>query len=159
MGSDDKEKVIFTKESLDRLKKEYERLTTVERLKVASKLNEANDYGDLPENAAWLAATEESAFLELRIGRTKELLNNALVMDKLFSDPNVVDIGKTVTLEGEIDGFIQFSVVPISEIDVNTKKFGIESPMVKAVLGKTLGDEVKIDLGSKILKFKITKVC
>lgn len=158
MDKGSEKKIVFTKQGFSRLKKEYERLVTKERLRIAAKLNEANDFGDLRENAAWLAATQEAGLLELRTGQIKEMLDNAVIVDKLFKEPQVIDIGNTVALEDEIGNKQKFSIVPTSEINIQDKKFGIESPLVKAVLGRKVNDIVSCELLFKVRNFKIVEV-
>jgi transcription elongation factor GreA len=151
-------KVVFTRESYDRLKKEYEFLSTEERMRLANKLNDANDFGDLPENAAWLAAREESDLLEIKISNIKQMLENARIVDSLFTAKDVVDLHKHVELEEESGIKLHIEVVPNTEIDVANKKFGLESPLVKEILGRKKGEMVKIKLGNGIKIYTIKSV-
>src|SRR3989344_1559820 len=84
-----------TKERLEELKTELNNLKTVSRLEVANKLKRAKEFGDLSENAEYLAAREEQTNVERRIGDLEEIVRNAVVI-KYNADQEIIDVGSTV---------------------------------------------------------------
>ena len=91
-------KVLLSKEGLEKLKVEYEQLTTVGRREVAAKIAEAKSYGDLRENSEYEDARNEQAQLELRILEVKDQIDNAEIITK-SSSKNLINIGSSIELE------------------------------------------------------------
>src|SRR5580698_3957536 len=83
----------FTKEGLDKLKKELHHLKTVERSSISKQIAEARDKGDLSENAEYHAAKEAQGLLELKISKMEDIVSNAK-----FIDPSTLDHSKVLIL-------------------------------------------------------------
>ena len=74
------EKILLTREGLDKIKLEYDELVSIRRAEVADKIREARSYGDLSENAEYDAAKEEQAELEERIHKLETTIRNAVII-------------------------------------------------------------------------------
>ena len=72
--------VVLTQEGLSKLRDEIERLSTTEREKVAERIREARDFGDISENSEYDDAKNDQAMLEHRIGQLEEKLRRARVI-------------------------------------------------------------------------------
>lgn len=152
-------KNIFTKEGFQKLKEQLERLKTETRLEIAAKLNEASEFGDLSENAAYQAAMELRDMNENKIAELEDVLANAKVVKSSSASKDSISLGTKVKLEDNNGIIIEFEIVGTGETDLQAKKFNADSPLVSAVLGKKKGDEVEISLPSgknvyKIISFK-----
>jgi transcription elongation factor GreA len=152
-------KNIFTKEGFQKLKEQLERLKTETRLEIAAKLNEASEFGDLSENAAYQAAMELRDMNENKIAELEDVLANAKVVKAGAASKDSISIGSTVKLEDKNGITIEFEIVGTGETDLLAKKFNADSPLVSAVLGKKKGDEVEVSLptgkiGYKVVSFK-----
>lgn len=132
----------LTKEGLERLKKEVERLKKSERIKVAQQLEEAISFGDLSENAAYDEAKEAQAILEGKITEIESIINNVVIITAP-KDHGVVNIGCTVTIKGN-DLENTFFIVGEEEANPIEKRISYKSPIGKALIGRKVGDKIKI---------------
>jgi transcription elongation factor GreA len=159
VGFTDEDQTLITKEGLKKLKEELEELKTVRRQEVAQRLKEAISYGDLSENSEYEEAKNEQAFVEGRIIELEQKIKNA----KIIADTKhgkIIDIGSTVTVQNITDGddAERYTIVGSTEANPLEQKISNESPMGKALLGKTKGDEVKILSPSGVIEYEILQV-
>ena len=104
----------------------------------------ARSFGDLSENSEYDAAKDEQGFIEQDIQRIEHMLRYALIIEDT-GDNNVVQIGKTVTfIELPGDEEESYQIVGSAEADAFNGKISNESPMAKALIGKSLKDEVRV---------------
>lgn len=146
----------LTKDGIEKLKIELDDLINNQRRVVARELKEAKEQGDLSENASWDAAKDHQSFIEGRIAELEHILKNAVVIEapKLNSK---IGLGSTVHLEVE-EGKQIYTIVGSTEADPTAGKISNESPIGKALLGKTKGEEIEIDVPSGNMTFKITHI-
>ena len=147
----------LTPEGKQKLEEELVLLTTIKRKELADRLNFAIKQGDLSENADYIMAKEDQAFLEGRI-RTIEVMMREVVLIKEESG-GAVRIGSHITVKevgGDDDE--QFNIVGAAEADPMNGKISNESPLGKELLGKHIGDEVEIDAPGGKIKFKIVAI-
>lgn len=147
-------------------KKGYEeRVALLEHLKVdrrkevAEKLKEAREQGDLSENAEYDAAKDEQRDIETQIAELEEILKNAEVIQDDNSDSDAVKMESTVVLHDvEFDEDIEYVIVGSSEADSLNNKISNESPLGAAMLGKKVGDIVKVEAPIGVVEYKIVSV-
>lgn len=156
MDTTAKKEFYLTKDGVDRLKEELHDLVKVQRPKVAQELKEAKEYGDLSENASWDAAKDHQSFIEGRISELEHILRNVVVIQAPKSN-NAVGIGSTVHLELE-SGKQKYTIVGSTEANPTEGKISNESPIGKALMGKTKGEEVTLAVPSGEMLFKITHI-
>ena len=148
----------FSKEGLKKLKDELNELMK-EKPKIAQRIAEARELGDLSENSEYHAAREALALLEMKIHRLQETLANARVLDVDDLDPDKALILSTVTFVNLDTGKeFTYTLVSTGEADIREKKISIESPIGKGLLGKKVGDEVEIQVPAGTMRIKITKI-
>lgn len=149
-------KVLLTKEGLEELKKELKILIEVKRPEVVQKISIARDMGDLSENAAYVSARDDQAFIEGRISELEGIIKNAVVSSGVRSK-GVVSVGCKIRVH--VDGVEQeFYLVGGPEADPKEKKISHESPLGKALMGKKIGDKVEIDAPMGKLVYTILSV-
>ncbi|MDP2861011.1 MAG: transcription elongation factor GreA [bacterium] len=154
---DDKKSFYLTKEGLEELKKEYDRLSNTKRPEVVIRLARAREMGDLSENAEYTAARDELSFLDGRLAEMEDVLKNAQAISSKTGETNIVAIGSSVTVE--IDGEeTRYTIVGSVEAAPEKGKISDESPVGKALLGLKVGDEVEINLPSANLRCRIKKI-
>ncbi len=147
----------FSKEGLERLKKEYdERLNTL-RPEIAIRIKEAKEQGDLSENAEFDAAKEAQSFNEGRIEELKNLIENAQIIDS-SSVKGVVGVGSTIKIESGKSQTATYSIVGASESDPSAGFISNESPLGKAFLGKKKGDLVVVSTPRGEVEYKILEI-
>ncbi len=125
-----------------RLREELQRLKSIERPSVINAISEARAQGDLSENADYDAAKERQGFIEGRIAEIESKLSMAQVIDpkSLVNEDRVV-FGATVTLEDVESGEkVTYQIVGEDEADLKVNKISINSPIARALIGKSEGD-------------------
>lgn len=151
-------KNIFTKEGYQKLKDELERLKTKVRLEIATKLNEATEFGDLSENAAYQSAMEMRDMNENKIAELEDTLANAKVVKSAPAAKDSVVMGSKVVLEAANGNKLEFEIVGTGETDLVNKKFNIDSPLASSVVGKKKGDLVMVNLPAGKVEYKVVSV-
>ena len=134
-------------------------LRTVRRAEVADRLHDAQEDGELIENAEYEDAKNEQAFVEGRILTLESMLSNAVIIkDKGLGQGQVV-IGSKITIK-EVGGGKpeMYELVGAAEADPKQGRISNESPLGKALLGRRVGDEVKVNAPAGTLSFRITAI-
>ena len=149
----------FTKEGLEKLKQELNHLKTYERVSISKQIAEAREKGDLSENAEYDAAKEAQGLLELRISKMQEIVNNARIMDEKNIDTSKVSILTSVTLTNlNTKKKVTYKIVSENEADLKLGKISVTSPIGKALLGKTVGETVDVQVPAGVLKFQVESI-
>lgn len=141
------EKVPVTRDGLQKLKEEHEHLVNVERPRIVEVIAEARSHGDLRENAAYDAAKHDQGIIEGRIRELERMLKRVEIIeeDSSATGGSTVRIGSTVTIEID-DEEETYTIVGAVESRPAEGRISNESPFGKALLGRSIGDEVTIDL-------------
>ncbi|ONI44154.1 transcription elongation factor GreA [Candidatus Epulonipiscium fishelsonii] len=138
--------VLLTKEGIHQLEAELESLKTIERNKVAEELKEARAQGDLSENAEYDAAKDRQAEIETRIVEIEKMLKNVIVINGEDEKTDTVRPGHTVKLyDATFDEDVVYKIVGSTEADPLNGKLSNESPVGSAIIGKKVGDKIKVD--------------
>lgn len=149
----------FTEEGLDKLKAELKQLKTVERPSISKQIAEARDKGDLSENAEYDAAKEAQGLLEMKISQLETLVANARVVDESQLDTSKVLILSKVKIKNTGNNSVmEYTIVSEKEANLREKRISVESPIAKALLGKTIGDLVEVSVPSGIMKLEILEI-
>jgi len=149
----------YTEESLEALKKELHTLETSERKKISTAIAEARDKGDLSENAEYDAAKEAQGLLELKIGKLKNIIANARILDESKIDTSKILIYSIVTIKNLANNMeMTYTIVPESEADFKAGKISVNSPIAKGLLGKKKKEVATIQAPAGILNFEIINI-
>ncbi len=156
MNNSIKKEYYLTKDGIDKLKEELEDLTGNQRQKIAVKLREAKEYGDLSENIQWDDAKDQQAFIEGRIAEIDHILKHASIIESPRKK-DTVDLGTTVHVELE-EGKQKYTIVGSTEANPEEGKISNESPIGMALMGCKAGDEVEVKVPSGTMTYKILKI-
>jgi transcription elongation factor GreA len=149
----------MTEEGLAKLKKDLERLTTVERPAISQQIAEARDKGDLSENAEYDAAKEAQGLLEMKIARMEDMLANARIIDESKIDTTKVQILNKVKIKNTKNNqLLEYMLVAENEADIKSGKISVATPIAKGLLGKKVGDVVDIKVPSGLMSFEIIEI-
>lgn len=149
----------YTKEGLEKLRKELNELKDVERPKASQAIAEARDKGDLSENAEYDAAKEAQGLLEMRISKLEETLANARIIDESQLDTSKVLVLSTVKLLNKMNKQnMTFTLVAESEADLKSGKISVNSPIGKGLLGKAVGDVAEIQVPNGVLQLEVLEI-
>ena len=129
------------------LREELDRLKKVERPRITQAIAEAREHGDLKENAEYHAAREQQSFAEGRIKELEHKLSHAQIIDvTMIPVTGKVVFGATVTLiDVEDDRTVAYRIVGEDEADAKANLISVNSPIARALVGKTEGDEVIVN--------------
>jgi transcription elongation factor GreA len=142
------------------LEEELKQLKTVDRPRITAAIAEAREHGDLKENAEYHAAREQQGFCEARIRDIEAKLGGAEVIDplKLPQEGRVV-FGVTVVIENlDTEEQKRYKIVGDDEEDFKANKISINSPIARGLIGKSEGDEAKIQTPSGEVEYEIVEV-
>jgi len=149
----------MTRAGYEKLRKELEYLVKVRRKEIARQLEHARSFGDLSENAEYETAKQDQALNEARIAELTAQLANATIVDDLDIPSDKVYIGATVTLlDLNTNEQLTYTMVSETEADFLENKISVISPVGKALLGKSEGEEVQISVPAGILNYRILKI-
>ncbi len=152
-------KIPFTKEGLEKIKKELEYLIKVERRNVVKAIEEARAHGDISENAEYEAAKERQAYIEGRIQELSSIIAQAEVIPLLKKIPDKVQFGvKVKLLNLETNEKVEYRIVGPYEAEPSNGTISINSPIGRALIGKEVGDEVKVKTPSGEKIFEILEI-
>jgi transcription elongation factor GreA len=149
----------LTPEGLEKIQKELAHLKGPERDSISQRLRSAIQMGDLSENADYIKAKEDQGFLEGRIKELEYTLKNVTIIDKANIDTSKVNIGSTITVqEGDFETETWFLVGP-KEASPRAGKISYESPIGKALSGRSIGESVNVVLpNGNSISLKILKI-
>jgi transcription elongation factor GreA len=137
--------IPMTKAGAEALKRELKRLKSVERPKNVQEISIARDHGDLRENAEYHAAKEKQSHIAGRIQMIEDRIARAEIIDVTKLSGDRVVFGATVRLEDVDSGAkAQYSIVGEMEADLKKGRISITSPIARGLVGREVGDEVKI---------------
>ncbi|MDO4344972.1 MAG: transcription elongation factor GreA [Eubacteriales bacterium] len=149
-------KNLLTYAGLKALEEEMHDLKVVRRKEVAGKIKEAREQGDLSENAEYDAAKDEQRDIEARIEEIEKILKNAEVVVEDEVDLDKINVGCTVQLfDEEFDEEIEYQIVGSTEANSLMGKISNESPVGKALIGASVGQEVEVETQMGISKYRV----
>lgn len=137
-------KNYITPAGFEKLRAEYSELLNVERPKVVEVVAWAASNGDRSENADYQYGKRRLREIDKRLYFLKNRIEDAEVIDPQSIKNDKIVFGATVSLETEEGEEIYYQIVGEDEIDVKNKKISWKSPVAKAILGKKVDDEVKV---------------
>jgi transcription elongation factor GreA len=137
-------KVAMTVHGAQLLRDELKTLKSVERPSVITAISEARAHGDLKENAEYHAAKEQQGFIEGRIKEIEGKLANAQEVDiTAINAQGKVVFGSTVAvIDLQNDQKITYRIVGEDESDIKLGMISYTSPIARALIGKSEGDEI-----------------
>ena len=152
-------RVPMTYQGHQRLLEEIKRLKSVERPKLVREIEEARDHGDISENAEFHAAKERQSFLDVQIREIEDKLARAQVIEVSKLSGDKVVFGATVTLaDGDTGDKVVYQIVGDHETEPKNGKISISSPIARALIGKSEGDEVEVRTPTGIRTFGILRL-
>lgn len=129
-----------------KLEEELEQLKMVKRKEVVERIKVARGFGDLSENSEYDSAKEEQAFVEGKISTIEKMIRNAVIINESEFNTDEVQLGNTVTFKELPDGDEEtYTIVGSAEANPIEGLISNDSPIAKGLIGRSKGDEVKIN--------------
>jgi transcription elongation factor GreA len=149
----------ITPAGYEALNVELQRRQQEERPNIIRAIAEARAHGDLSENAEYSAAKEAQGLNEGRIQELESMIARAKVIDPKTLGGTKVIFGATVSL-ASVDGPEEkkYQIVGEPEADVSKGRIAITSPLARAMIGKTVGDEVDVSAPGGVKTYEIIAI-
>lgn len=141
------------------LKDELVYLKTVREKEVADQIKEARSFGDLSENSEYDEAKNEQGKLYSRIAEVENILENCVVIEEEVHDGKTVRLGsKLKVLDVEFNEELDYEVVGSQEADPMNGRISEDSPFGRALLGKSVGEDVVVEAPAGALHYKVLSI-
>src|SRR6266480_5350253 len=152
-------RIPITKKGYEALQAELERYKKVERPKNIRDIEEARAHGDISENAEFEAAKERQSLLDLQIREIEDKVARAQVIEVAKLAGDKVVFGATVSLaDGDTGDKVVYQIVGDHEAEPKNGKISISSPVARALIGKSEGDQVQVRTPTGVRSFDILSV-
>ena len=148
-----------TKETLEQMKAELQKMKSVDRPAASRAIAEAREKGDLKENAEYDAAKEAQGMLEAKIAQLEGQVASARIVDE-----STIDISKvTILTKVKVTNLntkkqVTYQIVSEKEADLKLGKISVTSPIGKGLLGKHVGEVAEVTAPAGVLKFKVEDI-
>jgi len=150
-----KRKINLTRESYEKLQKEYKFLTTTKRKEIALRFKEAFELEGFPDGSM----VDEDLFIENRIRQINDILNRAKIIEQEEIKGDKIRIGSCVALKDlETQEEMEFVLVSSAEADLFKRRLSEESPVGKAIKGKRVGQVVRAKAPQGDIRYKVLGV-
>ncbi|HEY6815849.1 MAG TPA: transcription elongation factor GreA [Croceibacterium sp.] len=142
----------------------YEKLTAdlqvlrKERPKIVDAIEEARAHGDLSENAEYHAAKERQGQVEAQIAEIEDRVSRAQIIDPSSLSGDKIVFGATVTVLDDADKPQRYQIVGQTEADARNGRISYDSPLGRALIGKTVGEEVEVTVPSGDRFYLVDKI-
>ena len=139
------QEIVLTPEGLKKVQTELDELKGVVRKRVAERIREAKQFGEIGENSEYEDAKAEQSQIEGRIETLQYLLANATIVDKPGKKDGKVGVGSVVRLREVTSGEeVYYHIVGAEEADPTDHRISNQSPLGEALMGRAAGKTVKV---------------
>jgi transcription elongation factor GreA len=144
---------------MEELKKKLQQEITTLEYELRNELLKARAHGDLRENAEFHAAKERQRFVDARLSQLKQRLGELSLVDVTKIPHDRVGLGSTVlVLDVEKDEEMTYKLVTSEEADATKGMISTNSPIGRSLIGKQVGDEVKVMIPGGTRNMEILKL-
>jgi transcription elongation factor GreB len=141
-----------------RLREELDELWRVERPRVTQAVSEAAAQGDRSENAEYIYGKRRLREIDSRVRFLRKRLDGMVIVEQGPSDPGRVFFGAWVDVESADGEESRYRIVGPDEFDMDPAYISMDSPLGRALLGKKLDDELKVELPGGARAFVIVAI-
>jgi len=151
--------VLVTRQAFNHKKQEFDHLVNVEMVENSRDIGEAQEKGDLRENAEYKAAMEKQVQLQAAIKKLESELKSARILDLSEVRTDKVGLGTTVKLKNkETSENVVYSILGAWDADTEKNIISYQSPLAKSLLGKTVGSEATLVFGSTETHYLVLEI-
>jgi len=142
-----------------KLQEQIAALETELRIELPREILKARAHGDLSENAEYHAAKERQAFVNARLGQLHARLRDISMIDMTKIPHDRVGLGShVVVLDVVKEEQITYKLVTSEDVDVSKGLISTSSPIGRGLLGKQVGDAVKIQIPGGLREMEIIEL-
>jgi transcription elongation factor GreA len=151
------EKMPMLAEGYEKLHADLKRLK-IERPTIVDAIEEARAHGDLSENAEYHAAKERQGQVEASISDIEDKLSRAQIIDPKDLSGDKIVFGATVTLLDDADKPVKYQIVGQTEADARTGRISYNSPLGRALIGRSVDDEIEVSVPAGDRYYVVSKI-
>jgi transcription elongation factor GreA len=142
-----------------KLEQEIAALENELRIELPREIAKARAHGDLSENAEYHAAKERQGIVNARLGQLRARLRELSMIDMNRIPRDRVGLGSSVTvLDLQKDEELTYELVTSEEANVAAGRISTTSPIGKGLLGKQVGDTVKVQIPGGVRELEIVQL-
>jgi transcription elongation factor GreA len=153
------EKMPITRSGYEKLKKDLEHLKKVEVPENVRAIEEARAHGDISENAEYAAAKERQSFIQ---GKIQEIENNLAMSNiidlKELNGEKAVFGSYVAIMDVDNEKEDEYQLVGPCESDISRNKISVTSPIGRALIGRRIGDQAKVQTPRGLRIFEIVDI-
>jgi transcription elongation factor GreA len=150
---------VLSREGHERLSAELAELRTTARPQIIARVKAARELGDLKENGDYEYARKEQSFIEGRIQALEQLLRTGTVLGEGADDVDADKVRLGSTVEVEHDGErLKYMIVNTAEANPAVGRLSNSSPVGRALMGASAGDEVVVESPSGAVGYRVIAV-
>jgi len=153
-----KSSAYITPEGAARLREELDHLWRVKRPQVTQSVSEAAAQGDRSENAEYIYGKKQLREIDRRIRFLQKRLDALVIVDRAPADTARIYFGAWVRLETDRGETVEYRIVGPDEFDLGKGLISIDSPLARALLKKTVDDEVTLALSQGQTVYTVLKI-
>ena len=145
----------ITAEGASRLREEVQYLWRKLRPEVVKALAAAAAEGDRSENAEYTYRKKQLGEIDRRVRYLSKRIDIMQIVDRPPADTTIIRFGARVTLNSSADGKVDYRIVGVDETDAQMGFISIDSPVARALLGKSVGDTTEVELPECTVSFEV----
>ncbi len=151
--------IILTARGLKKIEDELDQLRTVHRKRVADRIRDSKQFGEITDNSEFEDAKNEQAYVEGRIEELRQILASARVVENDDVLTDSVSIGSIVRVRDlESSDEWEWTIVGTFEADPAEDRISNESPVGEALMGKKVGEVAVVEIPAGIAKYEIVGI-
>lgn len=148
----------ITAEGASRLREEARYLWRELRPEVVKALAAAAAEGDRSENAEYTYRKKQLGGIDRRLRYLGKRIDIMQIVDRPPADTSVIRFGALITLNSSAEGRVDYRIVGVDETDAGKGYISVDSPVARALLGKSVGDSTEVELPECSVHFEVTAV-
>lgn len=148
----------ITSEGAVRLREEVQYLWRKLRPEVVKALSAAAAEGDRSENAEYTYRKKQLGEIDRRVRYLSKRIDVMKIVEGTPADISVIRFGAYITVHTSVEGQVEYRIVGVDETDASKGFISIDSPVARALLGKTLGDSVEVKLPECMAQIEVIAI-
>ena len=140
------------------LKEELRYLWRELRPEVVKAVTAAAAEGDRSENAEYIYRKKQLREIDGRVRYLTKRVDVMKIVNQVPADTSIIRFGAKMTLQDQHQAILRYRIVGVDETDSKAGFISIDSPVAKALLGKTIGDSIEVDLPESSAQFTVLAV-
>ena len=128
------------------------------RPEVVKAITAAAAEGDRSENAEYIYRKKQLGEIDRRLRYLGKRIDIMIVVDRPPADTSIIRFGANITIQSSVDGRVDYRIVGVDETDAPKGYISIDSPVARALLGKTIGDSTEVELPECTAKIEVIAV-